>query len=414
MRILQVSLSGGVGRSYMGPVTNDIFQLTREFALQGHTVTVADCRALDERARFPAGAGLLEVDTPSPYEAFHAGAGALQRALARARSAMLNDLEATGALGDHDVVHVHDAALAVVLSRRPGSRCCFTCHTPNWLDPERYRGMRGRLRRMRLRWTTLQGKHDLAAMRAARIAIVLHPAMLDALAELKPDVSWSRRVRVVPNGIDLTAWPPPDRTAARVALGSPPGKLRIICVTRADPRKGLHTLIDALGQVVPSAPDVQVDVVGHVDEGDYAQRLRSAAASLPVSFHGFISNQDPRFRQLLAAADLCVVPSLVDNQPNVVMESLIMGVPVLGSRVGGIPMMVPPEVGRIFEPGDAAGLASAIHALYWNRDVLRTMQSRCRTHVEQRYSWAESARRHVEVFSEPDPVSGIADSTAAG
>ena len=131
----------------------------------------------------------------------------------------------------------------------------------------------------------------------------------------------------------------------------------------------------------------------------YAQAMIDSARALPVSFLGFINNRDARFRQYIAAADVSVVPSRQEPQGLVVLESLALGTPVIGSNTGGIPSMVTPDTGYLFTPGDAIALAGCIQDAFDKPQQLKAMQRAARARVESAFSWDSVADRYLAAFA---------------
>jgi glycosyltransferase involved in cell wall biosynthesis len=127
--------------------------------------------------------------------------------------------------------------------------------------------------------------------------------------------------------------------------------------------------------------------------------MMESARGLPVSFLGFISNRDARFRDYIAAADVSVVPSRQEPQGLVVLESLALGTPVIGSNTGGIPGMLTPDTGYLFSPGDAAALAACIQDAFDKPQQLQAMQRASRARVESAYSWDSVADRYLAAFA---------------
>ncbi|MCO5068217.1 MAG: glycosyltransferase [Kiritimatiellae bacterium] len=111
--------------------------------------------------------------------------------------------------------------------------------------------------------------------------------------------------------------------------------------------------------------------------------------------------QDPRLlRAFYAAADVVAVPSREDNLPNVMLEALACGVPVVGSRIGGIPDAVrPEETGWLADSEDieswVVGLESALKAV---RDNPVSWRGRTRSVAEREYSLATQAERYRSLF----------------
>jgi len=122
--------------------------------------------------------------------------------------------------------------------------------------------------------------------------------------------------------------------------------------------KGLETLFAAAEQL----PDVTFHVCG---TGPYADRTEEAAAEQEnVEYHGFVS--EDRLADLRKTAAAGIVPSIwMENSPMTIYESYAVGLPVIGSDIGGIPELIDVgETGYLFEPKDADGLAAAIRRLF--------------------------------------------------
>jgi glycosyltransferase involved in cell wall biosynthesis len=103
---------------------------------------------------------------------------------------------------------------------------------------------------------------------------------------------------------------------------------------------------------------------------------------------------------LYAAADLLVVPSLMDNAPNVIAEAHACGLPVIASTVGGIPEMIESgSTGALVPAADRDALASAILELLpiVMSDRMR-WRARCRATAEQRYAPEHVAREHLDLY----------------
>jgi glycosyltransferase involved in cell wall biosynthesis len=100
-----------------------------------------------------------------------------------------------------------------------------------------------------------------------------------------------------------------------------------------------------------------------------------------------------------SAADICVVPSLQDNQPNTVLEAMACGTPVVGFDVGGIPEMVRPGItGALARAHDVKGLCTAIIDLLSQPERLARMATSCREIVMKEYPLEGQVRRYLELY----------------
>jgi glycosyltransferase involved in cell wall biosynthesis len=165
-------------------------------------------------------------------------------------------------------------------------------------------------------------------------------------------VEWglpAEKIRVVPLG----AVPGPTR--ARPAAS----RRRFGYVGTLAPHKGVHVLLEAVKGL--PGHDWTLDIGGNpaVDPG-YTARLRALAAGDPrVRFRGVIPTTEQE--RLWESLDLLVLPSLWwENSPLTVLEALAAGVPVVASRTGGVPELVPEAAGLLVAPGDVGELRAAL------------------------------------------------------
>ena len=168
---------------------------------------------------------------------------------------------------------------------------------------------------------------------------------------------------VIPNMIDTSIFSPRDQAAARRRLGLPVDARLVLAGAMdlgAGERKGLPEFWRALGKGL--AGDGRQKLSQIVLFGT-AHRRRVAYEGMVVHELGYLASEST-MADAYAAADVFVAPSRQDNLPNTVMESLAVGTPVAGFRVGGIPDMVDDGInGLLATPGDVDGLAVAIARL---------------------------------------------------
>ena len=142
-------------------------------------------------------------------------------------------------------------------------------------------------------------------------------------------------VCAIPNPIDTQRYQPLDRREARQRLGLPPEKKLLLfgALNTGDPRKGFTHLAEALFRLKGWGPD-------ELELAVFGKASASALASLPFKVHYLGVSGPERLIEAYNAADGFVLPSLEDNLPNTVMESLACGTPVVAFRQGGLPEMI--------------------------------------------------------------------------
>ena len=167
------------------------------------------------------------------------------------------------------------------------------------------------------------------------------------------------RIRVTRNGVDTARFTIRDRESCARALGLGAAEARVLFVGKLAPVKDVPCLIDAFARLAAARRALTLYVVG--DGGDRAlceRIVHEHALAGRVRFAGAVHPE--RIPLWLGAAHLLCLPSLHEGCPNVVLEALASGRPVVASRVGGVPELVPPTAGLLVPPGDAEGLASAL------------------------------------------------------
>jgi teichuronic acid biosynthesis glycosyltransferase TuaC len=221
-----------------------------------------------------------------------------------------------------------------------------------------------RLRRPQLRF---------ALRRAARVIAVSESLKRDAVALGVP----AEKVRVIENGIDPEVFRPLDRIEARRSLGLPKYGPLLVSVGTLAPRKGFHLVMEAMVKLKRRWPTLRFAVIGgDGPEGAMGAELRQLAAKLKLETQVIFPG--PRRREELAvwysAADLFVLATAHEGCPNVVLEALACGTPVVATPVGNIPELLDsPETGLVVErsvEAIAAGLDRALERA-WDRDQVR-------------------------------------------
>jgi glycosyltransferase involved in cell wall biosynthesis len=207
-----------------------------------------------------------------------------------------------------------------------------------------------------------------------------------------------RPIEHIATGVDLALYRPHDRDVARAKLDLPlKGSLVLFGALGAtdDPRKGYRHLNAALRQLAASerAAGIALAVFGGPGEPP-----RSEALPLPARHVGRIDDER-RLALLYAAADVFVAPFLEDNLPNVVLESLACGTPVVAFAAGGIPEAVEHEKNGYLAPvGDTAELARGIAWVLSEPERHARLRQAARATAEARFDLAQCAQRYVALF----------------
>jgi glycosyltransferase involved in cell wall biosynthesis len=198
------------------------------------------------------------------------------------------------------------------------------------------------------------------------------------------------RVHHVANGVDSSVFYPRDRAEERASLDVPTDARVVLFVGRVEPQKGIVELVDAFEQVRKRVPSAMLVLVG-----DCASR--SAVLARVAQWGASVRLLGPLPQESVAAwmgaCDVLALPSWAEGTPNVVLEALASGRPVVATRVGGIPDVLHDDrAGLLVPPRDARSLADAlVSALLaaWDENAVRACGPR---------SWPDSAAALREVL----------------
>lgn len=213
------------------------------------------------------------------------------------------------------------------------------------------------------------------ALRNADFVSVVSQQLCDAARKLgaHPD-----RSRAKLNGCDTAVFYPQDRNVTRAALDLDRLEEIAVYVGRLDLRKGLIELIDATAQLHAKRPALHTYIVG---DGPAKAALREAIARNDAAgyVHLIPSCPTAQIATWMGAANLVTLPSYNEGCPNVVVEALAAGRPVVASNVGGIPELMDDTCGRMVAPRDVPALALALDQVLgqsWDAEAIAAKRGR--------------------------------------
>lgn len=177
---------------------------------------------------------------------------------------------------------------------------------------------------------------------------------------IKNKIAPEKRMVVIHNGIDTTT-PFLSREEARARLGIPAATFAIGTIAALYPTKGLTYLLDAIHELAP-AEAVQCVVIGDGPLREtLTQKVNNLGINSKITFKGHLAEA----AQYLKAFDVFVLPSLKEGFPYAILEAGLAGIPVIASRVGGIPEIIEHQTnGLLTEAGNAKSIALALQTLH--------------------------------------------------
>jgi glycosyltransferase involved in cell wall biosynthesis len=206
------------------------------------------------------------------------------------------------------------------------------------------------------------------------------------------------RIEVIPYGLDTSRYKPMDRTLARHILGLPQQKQLILSgalQSTSDKRKGNHLLQLALQELRQAGwgDRAELVILGA------SQPLTPVDMGLKVHYVGTL-NDDISLAMLYAAADVFVAPSIQDNLPNTVMESLACGTPCVAFNLGGMPDMIEHQKnGYLAIPYKISDFAQGIAWVLEDQSRHTVLCKRSAEKVKQSFMLHHQAECYASLFS---------------
>jgi glycosyltransferase involved in cell wall biosynthesis len=219
-----------------------------------------------------------------------------------------------------------------------------------------------------------------AALRRARMVMPVSESIAAAMRR----AGIRGPFRVIPNAVDTSLFTP----------GPGGGGARLVTVGLLGPQKGIDVLLRALAQLRERRRDVHLDIVGDGPGlADYEALTSQLGLTEAVAFRGLLPKE--KIAGILAGSDLFVLASRFDNNPCVLVEAQAAGLPIVSTRVGGIPEIVD-GFGALVERDDPEALAGRI------AEVLAGIEGFDRaaiaTRARERYSTEKVGRELAEVY----------------
>lgn len=209
----------------------------------------------------------------------------------------------------------------------------------------------------------------------------------------------AKKCVVIPNGVDIHHFTPAATTnnSLRKRWNIPGDALLVGVVGRIDPVKGLETFIQAAGLVAQRLPDVYFVCVGSGAE-DYTAGLQELAGKEIPGQRLVWEKAQRDIAPVYQSLDVACLPSNSESLPNVILEAMSCGLPVVATRVGDVPLLVQDE-NRLAPPGDPRALADALQfTLELPVEERRRQGALARRRIVDYYSNSQFTARTQDVF----------------
>ncbi len=213
----------------------------------------------------------------------------------------------------------------------------------------------------------------------------------------------AQHISVIPNGVDLAKFYPKNRNAAREVCGLPRDRPIILTVGGIYEGKGQHHVVETLATLSTGHPDAIYVIVGEDRRDGYAERLRSLIARSGLGERVRFAGPQPHdaLSDWYSAADDFCLATQSEGWANVLLEALACGTPVVATKVGGNPEIVPDDrYGLLVPHGDVPALSDALERAIESRWDRAALAAYAATHT-----WEAAASRVVREFEAA--ISGV-------
>jgi glycosyltransferase involved in cell wall biosynthesis len=216
---------------------------------------------------------------------------------------------------------------------------------------------------------------------------------------LKYRVVPRHKVRVIRNGIETSNYRNPgDPQTLRCSLGIPPAATVIGSVGRLVEIKRYDVLIRSFARLKDNCPDAHLLMVG---DGPYKPVLEELAQGLGVREHVHFAGYRTNINEYLHAMNCFALTSSSEGTPQAVLEASIARLPVVASRVGGLPEVIDDRrTGILVTPGDEGAFTRELLGIVQNRELAARLGEAARVRVQDLYGIGRMAKEYHEVYLE--------------
>lgn len=228
---------------------------------------------------------------------------------------------------------------------------------------------------------------SLWALKRASFVLALSRALAREVQSLGID---EEKIKIVPNGVSL-------KSIHKIRQKESNREPVILFVGSLFWRKGVTHLLEAFEKISREIPEYRLVFVGEGEQQEILEKqAREAGLEKRVIFTGNLPHDD--VLHWMCRAKVFVLPSVEEGQGVVLLEAMACGTPCIGSNVGGIPDIITPDCGYLFEVGNVEELASAIKQLILNNREWQEKSHNSQNRAESIYDWDKIASCIVSYY----------------
>ena len=295
-----------------------------------------------------------------------------------------------------DIVHLHSSkagVLGVLAGRMAGvKKIVFTAH--GWVFNEQLPWFKKRLYILISRFTALFQDSIICV------------SEYDKTAALKYKIAPEKKLFVIPNGINVEKLKFLEKEQAKKQIQEignwklEIGNFIVGSIANLYKNKAIDVLIEAAREIKNKKENIKNEFLFLViGEGKERENLELRIKNYELSDHFFLIGAVPEAWKYLKAFDIFVLPSLKEGFPYAILEAMAAGLPIVASKVGGIPEMIAGgENGLLIKPGDAKELAAAILRLSQDEEMAKKLGEEAERTVKEKFGLHKMIKKTMEVY----------------
>jgi len=273
-----------------------------------------------------------------------------------------------------DAIHWHDLFWDSLLTKQslPGARKIFTNHSSGFLE-----------------WFEIPKKRKYLQWLMRHADIILSPS--EEINDKTKALSLPAHCAYIPNGVDINKFFPAKASAIsriRQTFQFSQDDFVVLCPRRLEPKNGVNYFVESAQYFKDAAVKPKYLIVGggYPEEREKMELFIKANAIDNVIFAGAISNNE--MLDYYQAADMVVLPSLMEATSISGLEAMACGLPLVGTTVGGIPALIKDgENGFLVSPRDPLAIYQKVKVLMEDRSIVKSFAQQSRAFVEHHFSW---------------------------
>lgn len=212
---------------------------------------------------------------------------------------------------------------------------------------------------------------------------------------IRPD-----KIETIYTGIDIEKYrsDTEGRNRIRRELGLKDDNYVIVNIARHHPIKGHRYLLEAMAAILEQAPHCRLLLAG---DGPLRRDIETQIRELGIEREVIVLGNRDDVPALLTASDLMVVSSLEEGLPNVVLEGMAAGLPIVATEVGGIPELVTHySTGILIQPSDAEALSNAVLEMISNNPLALHMSKQGRAKVATDFTAEQTTKNYLTLVNQ--------------